>query len=188
MISAAAFAAFYEQTAPALRKYVARCVGSSGPADDIVQEAYLRLLRHPPPSDATEQLRAYLFTVASNLMADRWRRHRIEAVPVELEPAPSTLAPDTALQLDLQRTFLHLRPLDRQLLWLAYAEDASHREIAAALGLREGSIRVLLSRARDKLLRLLEQDGAPGQSNEPEPSAVARCAAALGPSLKLRTP
>jgi RNA polymerase sigma-70 factor (ECF subfamily) len=182
MNGAAAFAAFYEQTAAALRKYVARCVGSTGPADDIVQEAYLRLLRHPPSTQDVAQLRAYLFTVASNLMADRWRRHRIEAAPIELDPAPSTLAPDTALQLDVQRTFLRLRPLDRQLLWLAYVEGASHREIAAALGLREGSIRVLLSRARDKLLQMFEP-------TERDASDAARCAAVLdGGSLKLRTP
>jgi RNA polymerase sigma-70 factor (ECF subfamily) len=183
MISAAAFTEFYEQTAAALRRYVARCVGSAGPADDIVQEAYLRLLRHPPPSEDVAQLRAYLFTVASNLMADRWRRHRIEAAPLELEPAPNTLAPDTAMQLDVQRTFMCLRPLDRQLLWLAYVEGASHREIAAALGLREGSIRVLLSRARDKLLQMLE----PAESLER--SDAARCTALLDvASMKLRTP
>lgn len=188
MISAAAFAAFYEQTATALRKYVTRCVGASGPADDIVQEAYLRLLRHPPASDDVAQLRAYLFTVASNLMADRWRRHRIEADPPQTDPAPSVCGPDTALQLDLQRTFMQLRPLDRQLLWLAYAEGASHREIAATLDLREGSIRVLLSRAREKLLQLLEPERTSGHTAA-APTDAARCAAALGgPSLKLRAP
>ena len=172
MISAPAFAAFYEQTSAALRKYVARCVGSHGPADDIVHEAYLRLLRHPPPSDDADQLRAYLFTVASNLMADRWRRQRVESA--SFEPTPSSVNPDTALQLDMERTFLRLRPLDRQMLWLAYVEGASHREIAAALGLREGSIRVLLSRARDKLLQMLEQPATPQHANQD-----ARCAAAL---------
>jgi len=37
------------------------------------------------------------------------------------------------------------------MLWLAYVEQASHREIASALAVKEGSVRVLLSRARQKL-------------------------------------
>jgi RNA polymerase sigma-70 factor (ECF subfamily) len=42
-------------------------------------------------------------------------------------------------------------------MWLAYVEGADHREIAAALGLRERSVRVLLHRARRKLATLLRQ-------------------------------
>jgi RNA polymerase sigma-70 factor (ECF subfamily) len=41
------------------------------------------------------------------------------------------------------------------MLWLAYAEGASHREIADALGLRPGSLKPLLFRARRKLAALL---------------------------------
>ena len=47
-------------------------------------------------------------------------------------------------------------------MWLAHVEGASHREIAAALGLREGSIRVLLSRARRRLADLLRKATAGG--------------------------
>jgi DNA-directed RNA polymerase specialized sigma24 family protein len=41
---------------------------------------------------------------------------------------------------------------------MAYVEEAGHRDIAAALGLGEKSIRVLLHRARRKLARLLRQN------------------------------
>ncbi len=153
MISDTTFASLYQETATPLRKYVSRCLGCIGPADDIVQEAYLRLLRCPPPTEDARELRAYLFGIASNLMADQWRKRRSEAAAVP--DAVTAAEPDAALQLDMQRNFLQLRPLDRQLLWLAYVEGASHREIAASLGLREASIRVLLSRAREKLLTLL---------------------------------
>jgi RNA polymerase sigma-70 factor (ECF subfamily) len=75
----------------------------------------------------------------------------------ELEhvPEPSIGTPDFAARLDVGRLFRRLRPLDRQLLWLAHVEGEDHRSIAAALGLRERSIRVLLSRARHKLAALL---------------------------------
>jgi RNA polymerase sigma-70 factor (ECF subfamily) len=50
-------------------------------------------------------------------------------------------------------------------MWLAYVEGADHREIAAALGLRERSIRVLLHRVRRKLAGLLlPSSRGPGES------------------------
>jgi RNA polymerase sigma-70 factor (ECF subfamily) len=48
-----------------------------------------------------------------------------------------------------------LKPRERAMLWLAYAEGASHREIAEVLGLGEGSMKTLLFRARRKLAMLL---------------------------------
>jgi RNA polymerase sigma-70 factor (ECF subfamily) len=50
-----------------------------------------------------------------------------------------------------------MRPRERQLLWLAYAEGASHSEIAKITGLGATSIRLLLFRARRKMARLLRQ-------------------------------
>jgi RNA polymerase sigma-70 factor (ECF subfamily) len=49
-----------------------------------------------------------------------------------------------------------LRPKERAMLWLAYAEGASHREIAAALGLSTASLKPLLFRARRRLAMLLK--------------------------------
>ena len=45
------------------------------------------------------------------------------------------------------------------MMWLAHVEGADHREIAAVLGLRAASIRVLLSRARQRLAGLLRDSG-----------------------------
>ncbi len=52
-----------------------------------------------------------------------------------------------------------LSPRDRQMLWLAYVEGASHREIAKALGLRAASIRSMLFRARQRLAEQLKVRG-----------------------------
>jgi RNA polymerase sigma-70 factor (ECF subfamily) len=183
VISATAFASFYQETAPALRKYVSRCLGGAALADDIVQEAYLRLLRHPPATEDACELRAYLFGIASNLMADQWRKRRTETTQPEAAPASD---PDPSLQLDMQSNFLQLRPMDRQLLWLAYVEGASHREMAATLGLREPSIRVLLSRARERLLALLTPAPQPAEPRK-APSASASRLTIAGQLLKLRT-
>ena len=155
------FSEFYRQTAPALRNYVARATGSVSTADDIVQEAYLRLLRRPLPTTDPQELRKYVFRVASHLITDLWRRHQHETdLSVASEPVANT--PDAVRRLDMQRTFRQLRRRDRQLLWLAYVEGASHHEIAASLNLSAPSIRVLLSRAREKLAALLRGEPQSG--------------------------
>jgi len=56
---------------------------------------------------------------------------------------------------DVQQALGRLTPRDRELLWLAYAEGASHREIAEATGLRAGGIKVALFRARRRMADLL---------------------------------
>ncbi len=54
-----------------------------------------------------------------------------------------------------------MKPRERQLLWLAYAEGYSHREIAAVTGLAAASIRLLLFRARRKIAGFLRAQAAP---------------------------
>jgi RNA polymerase sigma-70 factor, ECF subfamily len=60
----------------------------------------------------------------------------------------------------------HLKPRERALLWLAYAQGSSHREIAASLGVRAGSIKLLLFRARRRLAALLTA-AAPHERRHP---------------------
>ena len=62
----------------------------------------------------------------------------------------------------MQRALAQLEDRDQQLLWLAYAEGSSHEEIAASLGLRTGSIKTLLFRARQRLAALLPRTPARG--------------------------
>src|SRR6202521_4266467 len=78
MIDEPAFSLLYRRTAPGLRAYVARALGNPTQADDIVQESYLRLVRSPPATDDPQQLRAWLFRIASHLIVDHWRRGRPE--------------------------------------------------------------------------------------------------------------
>src|SRR6185503_15192188 len=76
MIDEQAFHVLYRRTAGSLRAYAARVLGSASYADDIVQESYLRLVRSPPATNDPQQLRAFLFRVASHLIVDYWRRVR----------------------------------------------------------------------------------------------------------------
>lgn len=156
-----AFTAFYQRTARQVWAYLARISGSSTLADDLLQESYVRFLTAAAPwSDGEVACRRYLFRIATNLMRDHWRRP--QATP--LEDVPEATLPSFTMATDridyealLEPALMRLKPRERQLLWLAYAEGYNHKEIAAITGLRATGIRLLLFRARQKLARLLRQ-------------------------------
>jgi RNA polymerase sigma-70 factor (ECF subfamily) len=155
----AAFRGFYQRTAPALRAYVARSVGSVHAADDIVQDVFVRFLVKASPALDEAEMRGYLYRTAERLIVDRWRERRREA---ERDRAAAELrdeAVHTAFDGDLDRAFRELKPRQRSLLWLAYVEELEHREIAIAAGVREKSVRVLLSRARKAFAAILNRVG-----------------------------
>lgn len=149
-----AFRALYDRTARPLFAYVLRVSGSSDVADDLLQESYCRLLSAKLPVMDETQMKSYLFRIATNLLRDRWR---VKERAIEKDaPEPSSPARDPAVHTDVQRALQQLAPRQRQLLWLAYVEGASHKEIAQVTGLRAGSIRMLLFRARRRLVERLE--------------------------------
>ena len=69
-----AFRAFYERTARPLWAYLARATGEPHTADDLLQDAYYRLLRSTVTFDDDAHRRNYLFRIATNLVRDRHRR------------------------------------------------------------------------------------------------------------------
>jgi RNA polymerase sigma-70 factor (ECF subfamily) len=144
------FAQFYEETRKSLWSYVYRVTGHATDADDIVQDAFCRLLRADVGALSATDLRRYLFGTASNLVTDRWRRAEREHW-WRRRAEPATQVEPAALHDDVTRTFAELKPQERALLWLAHVEEEPHEQIAEALGLRRGSVKVLLSRARAHL-------------------------------------
>jgi RNA polymerase sigma-70 factor (ECF subfamily) len=156
----AAFSAFYERTVRPLWAYLARSCGSGEAADDLVQEAYYRLLRSGFETASDEHRKNYLFRIGTNLVRDRFRRSKWLQLPLGDEQAVERRpGAGPGLRLDLHEHLMKLRPRDRQLLWLAYAEGLSHREISRVLDLKEASVRLLLFRARKKLAALLRESG-----------------------------
>jgi RNA polymerase sigma-70 factor (ECF subfamily) len=157
-----AFAAFYQRSARPLWAYLARVSGDPALADDLMQESYVRYLcaANPPShlADGEVAARRYLFRIAGNLLRDHWRRPRstsIDDLPEELfATAQNSAQSDT--QAVLGPALRQMRPRDRQILWLAYAEGYSHREIAEVTGLVSASVRLLLFRARRKMASLLQ--------------------------------
>ena len=152
------FRAFYDRTARVLWAYLSRTTGDAQAADDLLQECYYRLLKSTVPFESEAHRRNYLYRIATNLVRDGKRGHRplfAEGVDVAELEAPQARA-DAAERADVRRAMGRLKPRERALLWLAYAQGSSHSEIADVLGLKTGSIKLLLFRARRKLAALLQ--------------------------------
>ena len=155
----AAFRHLYDRTARPLRAYLMRSCGDLALADDLLQEAYLRMLRSGFEGEDDDHRKNYLYRIATNLLRDHFRRKRPESDEVpERDESPGH---DQAIHMrsDVGGAMAELVPRDRQMLWLAYVEGASHQEIAKALGLRTASIRSMLFRARQRLAKQLQMRG-----------------------------
>jgi len=174
-----AFRAFYERTARPLWAYLARATGEPHTADDLLQDSYYRLLRSTVVFDDDSHRRNYLFRIATNLVRDRHRRPvREVALPDDDGEGPlacEDAAPARfAVKREIGRALEGLRPRDRDLLWLAYTVGLSHAEMARTLGVKTGSVKLLLFRARTRLAGLLRESarlrpsgyGAQGESKE----------------------
>ena len=154
------FRAFYERTARGVWAYLARVTGDRQLADDLLQEAFYRFLRANATHDTETHRRNSLYRIATNLARDARRKSLIRSSTVlagdNIESAPADHRSGTADRIaDCNRAMSLLQPRERAMLWLAYAEGASHREIAAVLGLSPGSLKPLLFRARRRLAALL---------------------------------
>jgi RNA polymerase sigma-70 factor, ECF subfamily len=160
------FRLFYERTARSLWAYLTRMTGDARLADDLLQETYYRFLRASAAHESEAHRRNYLFRIATNLVHDHRRRPAVERVAMSehVETADArvdaNIAERTARRLDLARAMNRLKPRERDMLWLAYANGSSHQEIADALGLKRASIKLLLFRARRRLANLLREPGA----------------------------
>lgn len=164
----AAFERLYRDTAARLRCYLRRACRDGALADDLLQETYFKVLRTTLPPLDDRQTKAYLYRTASSLLMDHWRRQKRERRWRLLEifsdraPAPDAVSTDR-LGGDVASAFGGLKPQEQTLLWLAYVEGFDHREIAAMMNLREGSIRVLLFRARRRLAGLFGRQRVGGK-------------------------
>jgi RNA polymerase sigma-70 factor, ECF subfamily len=152
------FQLFYSQTVRPLRGYLGRMLADAALVDDVAQESYLRFLRAKPPVDWTaEHRKNYLFRIAANLVRDEAARRK----PGTLEECEvhGRAADNVAERRDIERFMAALKPRERELLWLAYVEQFSHRDIAGIVGAKAQSVRPMLARAREHMAEILRRGG-----------------------------
>jgi RNA polymerase sigma-70 factor (ECF subfamily) len=158
--SHAEFEAFYVRTARVLHGYLCRLSGDHATADEVLQEAYVRMIHAAVMEEAHRK--AYLYTTATNILRDRWRKQKREREWSELSQPETRVRQNLGLSLDMAAVFARLSAQERAVLWLAHVEEMSHKEIGAILNVKEKSVRVIVFRAREKAKELLERAGFRG--------------------------
>ena len=132
-------------------------------AEDVVQDAFLRVLQRQHELDAILDLRPWLVRIAWNLALDRTRRawpnqmddlFAASLVAADL-PADQALAEARQIK-QVLRAMERLPKQERQALLLSAMDELSTVEIGAVLGRSESSVRSLLFRARAHLRQRLE--------------------------------
>src|SRR5438874_6175911 len=153
----------YEELRPLLFSIAYRMVSSVSEAEDIVQEAFLRIHRAETEGTKVDSPKAYLSAVVTRLSIDHLksaRARREQYVGHWLpEPLLTDSAPDAAAQAEtadsLSMAFLvlleSLTPVERAVFLLREVFDYDYPEIAAVVGKEEAACRQLLHRARQRV-------------------------------------
>ncbi len=153
----------------ALLRYASRLLGASEDARDVVQEAFLRLLKRDHATggvDSIENTRAWLYKVVRNLCHDRFRSgERKCEVAVEPEAlagfADSAAGPDAELaekeEMRVVREAINqLDPRSREIVVLKLEHERSYKEIAAIMELTPTNVGFILHKAMKKLTETLQ--------------------------------
>ncbi|HEY0247327.1 MAG TPA: sigma-70 family RNA polymerase sigma factor [Gryllotalpicola sp.] len=157
--------ALHDEHAAPLWRYVMSLTGDAAQAEDIVQETLLKAWKRPAVLDQREaSARAWLFTVARNLVIDEARsaRRRHETpTPAETMPEP-VVADETERMLDgwlIGDALAGLSLEHRQVIVHAYYGGRSTAEIAAVLDIPEGTVKSRMHYGLRALRLALQEKG-----------------------------
>jgi len=154
---------------PRLRRYARVLTGDVSRADDLVQDTLARAWEKRRLWQAGTDLRAWLFTVMHNVHINQLALARRDAANVSLDAEGESAAWHTPVRgnqfervelMEVVQQMGRLPAEQREVLLLAAVEELRYEEIAAVLEIPIGTVMSRLSRARDKLKRLIG-DGSP---------------------------
>ena len=154
------FDAFYREGYRSLVALVYALTGNRWVAEDLAQEAFLRAHRDWSRVHVMDAPEAWVRRVAVNLAMSRFRRIRSEAAArLRLTPTAPTFQSPTAEHEAFWAEVRRLPARQTQVIALFYIEDLSTHEISTVLEIAEGTVRALLTQARQRLARQLETKG-----------------------------
>ncbi|GIE97200.1 RNA polymerase sigma factor [Paractinoplanes rishiriensis] len=165
---------FYRRHVRVLGRYLTRAVGNPHDAADLSAATFISAMESAARYDPScGEPRAWLFGIARNLVAMRWRRLAAEGRAMDRLGGRHDPEPDAYEQLEDRMDADHLAgpalaavpglpPAERELLESMVRSDLTVTEAAAELGIRSGTARMRLARARARLFRALpakEEEG-----------------------------
>jgi RNA polymerase sigma-70 factor, ECF subfamily len=170
---AESFGLLAERYKPTLLRYLGRRVARIEDAEDLAQETFARAFSHLSSFQPGRPFAAWLFTIAMRLTFKQYRSARpltnLDESDVAMDDAAT--AEEAAIRAELHDNLwmIALRllpPRDWRALWLRYGEEKTMREIARDLGINAIYVKVLLFRARRRLLASEEFTAAFGDDEE----------------------
>ncbi|HQL48451.1 MAG TPA: RNA polymerase sigma factor [Holophaga sp.] len=161
-----AMTGLFERHHRPLYGFLLRMTGHPAAAEDLVQEAFLRVLRHAATFDARSPFRPWLYRIARNLLADHHsRRGREPLAPLEAAELhdegadPHAHAEARQDHARLETALARLSFEQRELLLLSRDPDLSYTELAALYGCSAGALKVRVHRALQALRAQFHGDG-----------------------------
>lgn len=150
------FAQFYAATNRQATAQVFAMVGNWHEAQEAVQEAYARALGRWDKVSTYDEPLAWIRTVAYRIAVSRWRKARrlVFGGPEDRAVVPTPMENHVALVAALQQ----LPAAQREALVLHYLGDLPIAQIAAQLGVPEGTVKARLSRGRVAMAKFLKED------------------------------
>ena len=167
----AAFDKLFERWKGPLLRYLDRIVHDAATAEELVQEAFLRVHGARDRYVADAKFSTWLYRIATNLAFNELRRPNrryphastdAPEGPTELrmpQPGPDEIAHARLVGEMVDVELAHLPDRQRVALWLCAVEGLSYREIAGVLETSEKSVKALVHRARAKLAERMSERG-----------------------------
>ncbi len=163
-----ALAALVDQYAGTLYRVAYSVLRNAADAEDAVQEAFLRVLRHRETLGEIRDQRVWLIRIVWNIVLDRKRRAKTRPETDDVDelarvlPSAGLTAEEIAAAAQYHAHVLacvgRLPAKERQVLMLSAFEELSNVEIASVLGITESSARSRLFRARNLMAGLLDHE------------------------------
>lgn len=169
-----AFGKIVDRYKDSLVNYLTHLVRSRDRAEEIAQDAFVRLYRNIDKYRECERLGPYLFRIATNLVVTEARREkrwmlllpRLHASTGSSSPSPETAVITDEIQSQVSAALNRLPVKYRAPLVLFEIEEWSYEEISKALQLRTGTVKSRISRARGLLRRHLAPWWIGGKGDE----------------------
>ena len=151
------FQTLFEEHKDAVYRFAWRMTSSAAFAEDVTQDVFLAVLRHPGRFDPHRgRLRSFLLGITRNLILKRWRdERRWEEFDDELFSARPIEVGYSDVAEIVAEAVRSLPPLQREVLILAEYEELSLDDIARAVESEIGTVKSRLHRARENLRRML---------------------------------
>ncbi|MEM9755543.1 MAG: RNA polymerase sigma factor [Pseudomonadota bacterium] len=159
----AALGALYRALEPSVFRFLHARLNDSFEAADLLHDVFMEVWRGAGRFEGRSKVRTWVFGIAYRKLVDAGRK-RARLTPMADVPEPDETAPDGAAALARAEEAAHVRTClgtlsddHRTAIDLAFYEDMTYREIAAVLGVAEGTVKTRIFHAKRLLLRCLQR-------------------------------